>query len=520
MCGSRWKLVLLLLAVGRLPARGEGTLCDKIDRLIATRAGDIESAPLASDAEFVRRVYLDLAGRIPSRNQTEAFLNDASPNKRVKLVDALLESPAHAQRMAELLHLMLMERRGENVEWQRYLQASVAVNKPWDELARDILAPDHKDPDRRGAAFFIAKRLETYGENPTDFPGLTRDIGRLFLGQDLMCAQCHDHLLIDDYKQRDFQGLFVVYSKASIEPVGGSWAVTIKSPQSKLEFVSVFDPEKRATGPRIPGGKELDLSLGEQNGVDHLAAMAAEITRSDNALFARNAANRLWAIMMGRGLVHPLDLHHRDNPPSHPELLNLLAAELTGHKFDMKWFLRELALTQTYQRSSYWQNNVPQPPAEALFLATLEKPLTAEQLFASAIQATGTADGAHASPAEATKELQELKTRFLQAFAAEPREVDGEGRETVKGALFLLNDAQFLKLLEPQPGNLAQRLVERFESATFADELFLSVLSRPPDDEERHEVAAHLKTNHDRPENAAKQLIWALLASAEFTANH
>jgi len=163
---------------------------------------------------------------------------------------------------------------------------------------------------------------------------------------------------------------------------------------------------------------------------------------------------------------------------------------------------------------------VSQPPPDALFLTALEKPLTAEQLFASALQATGPADGEIESRAEVTKELQDVKTRFLQAFAAEPREVDGEGRETVKGALFLLNDAAFLKLLEPQPGNLTQRLVERFESATFADELFQSVLSRPPDDEEHREVSEHLKANLGRREDAIKELIWALLASAEFTANH
>jgi hypothetical protein len=186
----------------------------------------------------------------------------------------------------------------------------------------------------------------------------------------------------------------------------------------------------------------------------------------------------------------------------------------------MKWMLCELALTQTYQRSNSWQTDVSQPPADALFLTALEKPLTAEQLFASALQATGPAEGASASPAGATKELQELKTRFLQAFAAEPREVDGEGRATVKGALFLLNDAQFLKLLEPQPGNLTQRLVEQIDSATFADELFQSVLSRPADEDERREVTEHLMANHGPREDAVKQLIWALLASAEFTTNH
>jgi hypothetical protein len=522
MRGCHWKLILPLIAVACAPAHGEEPLRDRIDRLIASKAGEFKQAPLASDPEFVRRVYLDLVGSIPSRQQTEAFLNDTSPDKRITLVDALLASPAHAQRMAEVLHLILMERRGDDKEWQRFLRSSVAQNKPWDELARDILAANTKDPDLRGAAYFFAKRLETYGQNLTDFPGLTRDIGRLFLGQDLQCAQCHDHLLIDDYKQRDFQGLFVVYSKASIESKGGFSAVKIKSPQSKLEFISVFDPQKRATGPRIPGGEELELPAGEQDGVDLLTAMAAEITRPDNTLFARNAANRLWAIMMGRGLVHPLDLHHSDNPPSHPELLDLLAEELVSHRFDMKWMMRDLALTKTYQRSSRGQTDAPKAPPDALFHAALEKPLTAEQFFASAIQATGAAEaaGALSTEGDAAKELQELKTRFLQSFAAEPGEADEEGRSTVKGALFLLNDAQFLKLLEQQPGNLVHRLVEQFESPSFADELFLSVLSRPPEDEERREVAEHLKQNDGSREVAVQQLVWALLASAEFAVNH
>ena len=194
---------------------GDEPLHRRIDRLIAARfEGD--PAPKSSDAAFFRRIHLDLAGHIPAPDETRRFLSDPASDKRQSTVDRLLNSPAYPSRMANLFHVMLMERRGDNEEWDTFLRTCFEQNKPWDQIVREILKPDDEDETRRGAAYFYTRRLEKVGQQTTDYPGLTRDVGRLFLGVDLQCAECHDHLFIDDYKQREFQGLIAVYRNISI----------------------------------------------------------------------------------------------------------------------------------------------------------------------------------------------------------------------------------------------------------------------------------------------------------------
>ena len=172
---------------------GEEALHQRIDKLVAAK---FIGAPAArsDDAEFFRRVNLDLSGCIPTAEKTRQFLADTQPNKRAVEIERLLAAPTYAARMANLFHVVLMERRGDNAEWSAYLQTCFEQNRPWDQMVREILHPAHGEEARRGAAYFYTRRLEKVGQNPTDYPGLTRDVGRLFLGVDLQCAECHDHL--------------------------------------------------------------------------------------------------------------------------------------------------------------------------------------------------------------------------------------------------------------------------------------------------------------------------------------
>lgn len=517
---ARW---LALLAAPLLASSAVAqTLPQRIDALILAKAPS-KAAAVCDDAEFLRRAHLDLAGRIPTAVEARTFLDDGSPEKRVKLIDKLLNSPDHPRRMTELFHVMLMERLGDHAEWTKFLQKSFAANKPWDQLAREILRAAPKE-ETRGAAFFYSKRLENYGQNPVDYPALTRDVGRLFLGMDLRCAQCHDHLFVRDYKQADYQGLFAFYQNVSLgnaaEPSVAENAAT-----AKVAFMSVFRKQPRETGPKLPGLPEVEIPKFDKGkeyetppdprkkiaGVPKfstLAAVSKRLPTPENAAFARNIVNRLWFVLMGRGLVHPLDLHHSGNPPSHPELLDLLVQELVAHKYDMKWLLRELALTQTYQRSSVLPEGVKEPPRES-FLVAHEKRLSAEQLLASVLVATGE-DVKHATAA---------RPKFVKAFANPPREPEDEFAPALRGALFLLNDDLVLGWLAPKPGNLVDRLAKLPDDKA-AEELYLSVLSRRPADEERDEVATYLAKHTDRRPAALGRLAWALLASTEFGVNH
>ena len=534
VCGLFVCIVMMSAAMA-----DEHSLSHRIDKLVATGFAGQPPAPLADDAEFLRRVWLDLAGRIPNAEETRRFLDNSDPNKRSQMIDQLLAAPTYAARMQELFHVVLMERRGDNEKWKQYLRTAFEQNKPWDQIVRELLNPDPQDATRHGAAFFYANRIEASGQNPIDHPGLTRDVGRLFLGADLQCAQCHNHLFIDDYKQRDFQGLYSVYLNIAVKNEADLPGVTEKPMKKKLEFVSVFDPTQNETGPRIPFGAEIPIPEQKADAppdappVSVLALLANEFPTTQNMLFSKNIANRLWFVMMGRGLVHPLDLHHSGNPPSHPELLDLLASEFAAHHYDIKWMLRQLALSQTYQRSSRYpmesasaDNAASAVDAETIlpqsYLVANEKRMLAEQLLHSTLQATGnlarlqqrTEDG------KPNKELLDLTTRYVAAFANEPREPEDQINPTVKGALFSLNDDMLLQLLSRQPGNLIDRIMTMTDDNLLAEELYLSVFTRRPTNEERSELAAWLTKHGDRREKAIATWTWSMLTSMEFVVNH
>ena len=508
-------LALACIAITPLHA---ASLHEEVDRLIVARAGSTPLAGPCDDAAFLRRVYLDFAGRIPRLDECRKFLNDQAPDKRIKLVDELLAGPEYPRRMEELFNVMLMERRGEHPEWLKFLRTSFASNKPWDQLAREILHPVLDDETKRGAAYFLTRRLEKNGQETTDYAGLTRDVGRLFMGVDLQCAQCHDHLFITDYKQVDFQGLYTVFSNTNIK--GGDFPAIIEKPATaKLEFASVFEGTKLTTGPRIPFGTEFDLPPATGSA---LALLAKSLPAPDNRLFVRNAVNRFWFVMMGRGLVHPLDLQHSQNPPSHPELLDLLAREFIDHKFDVKWLLRELALTNTYARSSEIPTGDP-PPVE-LFAVAVERRVSAEQLLRSLLIAT-------ADPAETLDETKlmaaytPLLPKALKAFANPAKEAEDGYNTTVQEALTLLNDSAFLTLFEARPGNLTERLAKLTDDRQLAEVLYLTILTRLPTDDERADVAGLLgrfsKTEPGKGRSdGVRYLTWALVASTEFSINH
>lgn len=499
----------------------------QVDRLIEAKAkaDGVALAPAADDAEFLRRAYLDFAGRIPSTSAARAFLADTSPDRRAKLIDQLLSGPDYAPRMADLFNVMLMERLGDHPEWTKYLIESFARNKPWDAMAREMLRASSKDTANLGASFFLARRLEHYGQNPVDYSGLTRDVGRLFLGKDYRCCECHNHLFIAEYKQQHFQGLHAFFRNTMLVNAA-KLQVGERPTTGKASFASVFDKVLMTTAPSLPGLMMLEIPVFAKGmefaeppdrrtnnpGVPKfstLAAVSERLPRADNPDFTRNMANRLWFVLMGRGLVHPLDLHHAGNPPSHPELLTLLASEFAAHKFDIKWLLRELALTKTYARSSVLQAG-REPPAASYFAVALERRLTAEQLLQSTLEATGNLD---------TKTADALRAKFVKAFANQPREPEDEVSPSLKAALFVLHDAAVLGLVKPKPGNLVGRLAT-VPDEKLAEELYLSVLSRKPTAEESAAVSKLLQKHAGHRPEAIGRLVWALHASMEFGVNH
>ena len=389
---------------------------------------------------------------------------------------------------------------------------------------------------------FLSKRLENYGQNPVDYPGLVRDVGRLFLGVDVQCAQCHDHLFIEDYKQEDFQGLSAFLSQTVLRQDVKFPAVAENPVTKKVAFKSVFVQVEKMIGPRLPHGTEIEIptfAKGEEYATppDKKKKLPGVPKFSPLQISVRAIASGGKRVVQeeyrestvvgadGRGLVHPLDLHHRGNPPSHPELLDWLANELAAHQFDMKWLLREIALSDAYQRSSQLPEGVSDVPAES-YRVFLERPLSAEQWVASVVQATGTESpivvaSSDAPQSSATGSIRkELRNRFLKAYANPPREPEGEHAPTLKAALFLMNDPEVLARFKPAEGNLVERLTQQADAANLAEELYLTVLTRKPAADEVVGVTEHLAAHADRREDAISQLAWSLLASIEFSVNH
>ena len=538
----RHAVALGLLLGLPLAAPAEPPLHERIDRLIAagTPAFAARAAPPAADAEFLRRVYLDLAGTIPSAAEARAFLDERSPDKRPKIIDRLLTGPAFPRRLQDVFDVMLMERRRDKhvprAAWREFLRSSFAANKPWDQLVREILQADGADPRLRPAAKFYLDR----GAEPNL---LTRDIGRLFLGMDLQCAQCHDHPVVADYKQADYYGILAFFNRTFLVTDPTRRAVVAEKAEGEVSYQSVFDPGKvtKSTGPRLPGRppvKEPKFAPGQGYATapagaarsvpkfSRRAHLAVQLTDAQNDRFARNSANRLWALLLGRGLVHPVDLDHSANPPSHPGLLALLARELAAMKFDLRAFVRELALSQTYQRASELRPGGEEVPPQSFAIALL-KPLSPEQLAWSMMQATGLADaerrvlGKGASEPPLYDRLAGNVAPFVAAFGSRPGQPEGQDfQATLEQALFLRNGSLVRSWLAPRPETLTDRLLRLQAPDAAAEELYLSVLTRRPNPEERQEVAAYLR-NHPKDQPAALQeLVWALLASAEFRFNH
>lgn len=513
-------------------AQAQDGLAKRIDELVAAKAKSGPVAGTCDDLAFVRRVYLDLAGRIPNGQEATAFVDDKDANKRTALVDKLLASPDYPRRMADQFHSMLMERRGDNAEWSKFLLMSFEANKPWDQFAKEILDPDTSHETNRAAAFFLTKRLEKVGQQDTDYPGLTRDVGRLFLGMDLQCAQCHNHLFIESYKQQDFQGLFTVYLNTFIRTDVKFPALGEKLMTKKQDFSSVFDKVALTTGPRVPGGKEIDIPAFDKAeeylqppdrkanfpGVPRFSpmkALAVELTAPTNKSFANNFVNRVWFVMMGRGLVNPLDQQHAANPASHPEVLDALAQASVDGKFDLKALLRQIALSATYQRDSVLPSGAEAPLPETYRVAN-EKRMTAEQVMASVLIATGTRE----KPTELKGDAEKNRAAFVKAFGNVPTDPEVEFTPSLKSSLFLLNDALIMDCLQPQPGNLVDRLTQAADANAVANELYLTVLTRKPTAEETVAVTEYLSKNSDRKPAAVTNLAWSLLASTEFCLNH
>jgi len=484
-------------------------------------AANTHGSKVCDDATFVRRVYLDLAGRIPTPAEAERFRRERSSEKRARLVEQLLRSPEFAQNMAETFDVLLTGTRSDNDDWREYLRYVFASDRHWDDVARDAIVARPSTKELRGAVYFLYSRRNNY-------QAMAEAIAPAFLGLEVKCAQCHNHPLAPEIKQKHYWGLVAFLNRSknvqengpaiSESAIGGfvKFANLKKeSQEALLTFVTDKTiPEKR------PGENEKEddsadkyRSEGNRSKVPKFSRreQLAQLMTHDNPLLARAFVNRMWALLIGRGLVHPSDRMDSAHPASDPDLLAWLAADFEQHGYDIHRLIRTICLSETYQLDSKWPG--PMKPQPDLFAFGLEKPLRGEVMLRSLLVATGEQPDAHGQ----LPGYDALEKMFTQRF---PDVLATEFTANLRQSLFLTNNKKLDELLKPQKGNTTEALLKLSGPREQVDAAFERVLGRPPDREEKRAVLEFMASRLKHRELMATELVWALLTSAEFRFNH
>lgn len=489
----------------------------------------VAHAPPAPRTTVVRRLYLDLVGRIPTA--FEAKLASKEPFDKNQLIAMLVSSPGFARHNANEFDVFLRNNNADGPSVRAYLLEAFQANRPWDVMFRDLIGASDKSIATKPEAF-VLKRLK-------DPDALTRDVSSIFFGLNITCAQCHRHPEIKDLTQDyffgmkaffassyDFQGnllereyvklgdfkdkkgetrkvsmMFLSGTKVELEALPEKELLAAIQAETKLiqEKTKTYAKSKELPPlPKFQARKRLaDIALDDAN----------------REMFARSIVNRLWFRFYGYGLVMRVDQMHAENEASHPELLRWLARDLIAHKFDLKRLITGLVSSQAYARSSEWKGAAP--PKE-LFAVAATRPLTPAQWglshrFVSEREVFRVDD-----PIEVRhKKLEAIESKAgVFAFIEQPREDFQIG---IDEPLRLSNEDGLMK-------SINDKLVPEFrklkDTRQQVDEAVWAVLARPATPEEHKLFGEYLDERKDRPDEGLRQMIWALLNSPEFRFNH
>lgn len=483
----------------------------------------VSPAPRAGDAAFLRRIYLDLLGTIPTYDEAKAFLADGDASKRAKLIDRLLDDPRFGTHQRDVWDLVLFGRNPAGydatrtrVGFKKWLGEQFAKNVPYDRWARELLLGKQE-----GTELYYVQ----YRSQPEE---ATVAVSRVFLGTQLQCARCHDHPY-ESWTQHDFYGMAAFFVRLVILDSSGKkpHRLAEKSTGEVLFTGAVKDQKPGKKGEPVKakflGGKLLDEPpvpkdfkeppLKGDKIVPPLFSrkerLAAWLTSPDNPFFARAVANRVWAQYLGRGLVHPVDDLSSRNQPSHPALLKALTDHVIANKFDLKKLIRELVSSDTYQLASTGENTEALP---RWFERARVRPLSAEELLAALPVAAGQPPGfKHGG------DTIEYFTRYF----GEPHDGQGNFQGSLFEHLFMNNADNIRRMLSASKGNLADTLMRiKSPAAEKVDRLFMSVLSRPPSAAERERFVQHLSSDAKMTPALIDEALWALVSCAEFRFNH
>jgi hypothetical protein len=491
---------VLSAAATAAPTTGDEVqaVAGRIDSRIAVRwhEANVKPAAAADDATYLRRVYLDLVGHAPAVTEVRDFLDDPDSDKRVRLVESLLNTDAHARHFASAWRRILLPRGPAPgfTTIEPWLQQQFRTNTPYDHMVREVLTGSPTSPAVGG--FYQA--LENKPEN------VAAAASRIFLGVRLECAQCHNHPTAA-WKRQQFWEFAAFFSE--VRAPG-------QTTTNRLGELTIPNTTKVVRA-RLLLGKTPALDAAK----DPREVVAAWMTQPDNPFFARAAVNRVWAHFFGVGLVEPVDSLGEDSQASHPELLDDLAKAFAASKFDMRFLIRAIAASKVYGLSSEQSGRGQDDPH--LFTRAAVRGLTAEQLYDSLGVVIGT--GAPASRMQAIGGASfQARADFLARFDSSENPVDAH--TSILQALHLMNGKPIAEATSLR-GNHYLRSVAEAKGGTSAqriEELFMLTLARKPRPEESARLAKYVDSGGPRGDKARAltDVFWALLNSSEFALNH
>ncbi len=508
----------------------EAVIDQSIDEAIGV--ANVAPAPQADDATLIRRLTLDLVGRIPTTSEVNDFTNSKESQKRAKLIERLLASSGFARHQAAQFEVMFSpdgERRGSGAI-RDYLVGALKDGKPWDKIFRELMLPDETDAKQKGAADYLRPRL-------TDADKLANDVSVAFFGVNVSCAQCHDHPLVKDWTQDHFYGM-----KAFLARTYDASGIVAERGFGQIKYKPHKGPEKTAglmflTGSKLDDPTAREMTKDEQKKEKDAQEEAKKtkktppkpdfsargklvevsLAKGNSAFFARSIVNRMWHRFFGAGLVNPLDQMHSENPASHPELLAWLAKDTAEHGYDLKRLVRGIAMSKAYSRSSRYSTE--SMPDARLFAVAKLKPLTPMQLATSlkiAAADPASFEGKKPDDFEKAIEAMEGSARGFASLIAQPNENFQIG---VGEALLFSNGDRLMKEFLTDGGVLTK--VKAIKDEKLAVTLLVqSAFGRSPTEDEVKSLVAYVQKRSDRPADAYRQVLWVLVTSPEFRFNY
>ncbi|MFN6331390.1 MAG: DUF1549 and DUF1553 domain-containing protein [Planctomyces sp.] len=514
-------------------AGAEVSLGEFIDQQIRQGWTDneIEASPLASDEEWVRRVYLDLVGRIPTLTEARAFLADKNPRKRAMLVDALLENEDYVRNFTTIWANNSIGRgapqRVSRTGMEKFYREAFAKNRPWNEIVVDILtASGHYEEN--GAVNYILAQMQM----PDDAVQLTAMTTRLFLGLQVQCTQCHNHPFNKWQQDQfwEFNSFFRQVDKRDhrkLDPKTGQ-QVDDYSEVVWKEFTGPVYYEKRSgmmqvAFPRFQG-HEVDPGVGVDRRSE-LAKLITEPAGDEPAQLAQAMVNRTWSHFFGYGFTRPVDDMGPHNPASHPELLKRLSREFVAANYDVKQLIRWIVSSEAYQLSSQYgeKNRIDDPAAGEmpLFSHMYLKSMQAEQLYDSLIVASNAHQSGNGSWSAQEEQRRRWMQQFVVAFDNDENDESTTFNGTIPQALMMMNSELIDKACSVERGSfLFEQMSSPGAETQKINDLYMAALTRRPTRAEMTKMQKALARYGAAKLNGYQDMFWALLNSNEFIFIH